>query len=254
MDNGFIKRALNKMGRELAGHTGKKAGFLPQQKKIVSFTFDDFPVTAIENGARLLEEHNARGTFYASLGLAGTIRSVGKIATQRDMLALSERGHECGCHTFGHINCADSSPRVVLEDCLRNQDVAKKTANLRFRSFAYPWGYFTRSSKRVISSLYENARTAEPGINVGEIDLAALKSVELFDSKGSENLRRWLAKLNESGGWLIFFSHDVGESPSQFGCSIRLLVRMLEESISYKFCISTILEAASVAVESKRPA
>lgn len=252
MDKGLIKRILHKMGRESAKYIGKRTGFLPAGKKIVSFTFDDFPLTAIENGARLLEAHKVKGTFYCSLGLAGANRPVGMIGTQQDMLALSEHGHECGCHTFGHINCAESSSEVILEDCLRNQNVSKKISNLHFHSFAYPYGDFNPSSKSVISSLYRSARTCEPGINVDKIDLAALKSVALAESTGLEKLKLWLGKLNKSGGWLIFFSHDVRESPSQFGCSIRLFERILEESIDRKYQITTILEATKAFVKAKK--
>jgi peptidoglycan/xylan/chitin deacetylase (PgdA/CDA1 family) len=221
---------------------GKRIGFLPAENKIVSFTFDDFPLTAIENGARLLEAHKVRGTFYSSLGLAGTNSPVGMIGTQRDMLALSEHGHECGCHTFGHINCAESSSEVIREDCLGNQNAAKQVANLHFDSFAYPYGAFNPSSKRVISSLYRSARTIEPGINVNKIDLAALRSVALADSTGLKKLRLWLGELNNSGGWLIFFSHDVRKTPSEWGCSMGLFERILEESIDKKFQITTVAE------------
>lgn len=242
MDNDLIKRILTKIRRKSAKMMGRKTGFLPAGNKIVSFTFDDFPLTAIENGARLLEAHKVRGTFYSSLGLAGTDSPVGKIGSQRDMLALSERGHECGCHTFGHINCAESSPEVIREDCLRNQNAAKQIANLHFQSFAYPYGAFNVSSKRVISSLYRSARSIEPGINANKIDLAALKSVALSESTGLKRLKLWLGELNDSGGWLIFFSHDISKTPSEWGCSIGLFERIFGEAIDKTFQITTVAE------------
>ena len=164
-----------------------------------------------------------KGTFYSSLGLAGTNSPVGIIGTRQDMLALSEHKHECGCHTFGHIDCAESSSEAILENCLKNQNAAKAIANLHFHSFAYPYGGFNLSSKSVISSLYQSARTIEPGINVNKIDIAALRSVALSESTGLEKLEQWLGKLNETGGWLIFHSHDVSKTPSQWGCSVALL-------------------------------
>jgi peptidoglycan/xylan/chitin deacetylase (PgdA/CDA1 family) len=242
MNNGLMRRTLLKIGRESAKHIAKRARFLPAENRLVSFTFDDFPITAIENGARLLEAHKVRGTFYSSLGLAGTNSPVGTIATVHDILALSEHGHECGCHTFGHINCAESSSEVVREDCLGNQHAAKQIANLHFHSFAYPYGAFNLSSKRVISSLYRSARSIEPGINANKIDLAALKSVALSESTGLKRLKLWLGELNDSGGWLIFFSHDISQTPSEWGCSIGLFERILEESIAKNFQITTVAE------------
>jgi len=248
MNNDLIKRISRKIGRESAKYIGKKIGFVPAENKVVSFTFDDYPLTAIENGARILEAHKVRGTFYSALGLAGTNSPTGVIGTQQDMLALSEHGHECGCHTFGHINCAESSTETILEDCLRNQNLAKKVANLDFYSFAYPYGDFDPSSKRVISRLYRSARTIEPGINVNKIDLSALRSIYLSEHTGFVEIELWLNKLDKSGGWLIFYSHDVSKAPTQHGCSVRLFERILEESIARSFQIKTILETTKEVV------
>src|SRR5215469_15892880 len=38
---------------------------------VVSFTFDDFPKSALATGGAILERYRARGTYYASLKLAG---------------------------------------------------------------------------------------------------------------------------------------------------------------------------------------
>jgi peptidoglycan/xylan/chitin deacetylase (PgdA/CDA1 family) len=41
---------------------------------MVSFTFDDIPKSAATIGAAILEEYDARGTFYVSGGLVGAAR------------------------------------------------------------------------------------------------------------------------------------------------------------------------------------
>lgn len=244
MNSNILKRILRKLGRESAKYIAQKIAFLPSENKIVSYTFDDFPLSAINNGARLLEEHNVHGTFYSSLGLAGMDDpNVGILGNRQEILALSERGHECACHTFGHINCAECSSQVIVEDCIRNQKLAQEIGNLHFNSFSYPFGEFNPSSKRAISNIYLSARTIEPGINVHKIDLAALKSVRLYESTGMKDLNLWLEKLDETGGWLIFYSHDVSENPSQYGCSTSLFEQILKSSINKGFQILTVLEA-----------
>ena len=107
----------------------------------------------------------------------------------------------------------------------------------------YPFGSFNASSKRLISNMYKSARTSESGINTNKIDLANLNAVALYESKGLKELKLWLDKLHESGGWLIFYTHDVSETPSQFGCSIGLFEQILEASIDKGFQIMTVLEA-----------
>ena len=62
----LLNRILDRLGREAARFVFKKPAFFPTERRGVSFTFDDFPYTAIKNGARILEENEARGTFYVS--------------------------------------------------------------------------------------------------------------------------------------------------------------------------------------------
>lgn len=248
MNQNFRKKLLNKIWRESALFTARKNAFMPSEKKIVSFTFDDYPLSAIENGARILEAHKVNGTFYCSLGLAGKDSSVGVIGNEKDMLEISERGHECACHTFGYVNCADITPEFLMEDCLRNQKIAKEFMNLKFHSFAYPGGAFNPASKRVVSGLYRSVRTVKPGINSGRIDLACLNGVPLYELLGLEAAKKWLDKLELSGGWLIFYTHDVSYKPSSHGSSVRLFEGILEATIQRGFQIMTVLQATETAV------
>ena len=248
MNQNLLKRLWYKILRDTARYTAKKNAFIPSGRKIVSFTFDDYPLSAIENGARILEAHKVNGTFYCSLGMAGKDSDVGVIGSEKEMLEISERGHECACHTFGHLNCAKTTPEFLIEDCLRNQKIAKETKNLKFHSFSYPSGIVDPTSKRVISGLYRSARTIEPGINTGRIDLAYLNSVALYESLGLEAAKKWLEKLELSGGWLIFYSHDVSHKPSSSGISVRLFEEVLKATIQRGFQIMTVLQATETAV------
>jgi peptidoglycan/xylan/chitin deacetylase (PgdA/CDA1 family) len=54
------------------------------RRAIVSFTFDDFPSSAVSNGARLLEDHGARGTFYLTGSYCGRGRRM-KLKPHEDM-------------------------------------------------------------------------------------------------------------------------------------------------------------------------
>jgi peptidoglycan/xylan/chitin deacetylase (PgdA/CDA1 family) len=238
--NNYINRVKFKIQKEAAFLFEKKEAVLPADQKIVSFTFDDFPNTSKLNGARILESHKTRGTFYTSLGLAGTKTAVGLISEQKIINSLSQNGHEIGCHTYGHLNCADTPPRILYENCILNQNIAKKEMNISFLSFAYPFGKFNLSSKRVIQNNYLTARTIKPGVNIKNIDLAALKSVPLYESSGEKNILKWLDIMDKYGGWLIFYTHDVRENPSQYGCTINLFEEILNECLLRNFKIMTV--------------
>src|SRR5438477_12607694 len=77
---------------------------------IVTITFDDFPASARKAGGKVLEAHGARGTYYASFGVmsgaavrGGAVDDAAAKDQIEEVLAL---GHEVGCHTFSHIDCA----------------------------------------------------------------------------------------------------------------------------------------------------
>src|ERR1051326_7690424 len=66
----------------------------------VSFTFDDFPRSALTAGGRILEEYGLRGTYYASLQLAGSVGDLGPMFEREDVLAAHALGPELACHTY----------------------------------------------------------------------------------------------------------------------------------------------------------
>jgi peptidoglycan/xylan/chitin deacetylase (PgdA/CDA1 family) len=71
-------------------------------KPIISFTFDDFPRSALHVGGAILKAEGAVGTYYASFGLMGGTAPTGVIFTESDLETLLEDEHELGCHTFEH--------------------------------------------------------------------------------------------------------------------------------------------------------
>src|SRR5262249_36925320 len=82
----------------------------------VSFTFRDFPKSALATGGALLEKHGRRGTYYAALGLAGTTGDMGPIGDADDIRVAHRAGHELACHTYSHLNCASVRPGRIVSD------------------------------------------------------------------------------------------------------------------------------------------
>ena len=58
-----------RVSNRLARHLRAAPFRLHNTSPMVSFTFDDIPKTAATVGASIVEEYNARGTFYVSGGL-----------------------------------------------------------------------------------------------------------------------------------------------------------------------------------------
>jgi peptidoglycan/xylan/chitin deacetylase (PgdA/CDA1 family) len=138
--------------------------------------------------------------------------------------ALARAGHELACHTYGH-----SDVRYVdwpsLESGLRkNAETLSEFSGTAPRNFAYPFGGISFGKKLRLQSRFETCRGVYPGINVGRIDTGLIKAVPLYSSTlDDEGVRRWIARAVATSGWLVFFTHDVSETPTRYGVTPHLL-------------------------------
>ncbi len=200
---------------------------------IVSFTFDDFPSSALDVGGRILENEGISGTFYTAFGLANTNTAVGPIGSLHDLAACVDRGHEIGCHTYDHLDCMRASAQEVNKSIVRNQAVARDLGLPPFRHFAYPFGCFGVAGKKTAMRHYASARTIMVGVNRDNIDLGLLKSVPIYSHSETPRWEHYLDDLQKNrAGWLIFYTHDLSECPSPYGCTpekLRFVVRRARE-------------------------
>ena len=65
----------------------------------VTFTFDDFPASALDIGGAILEKYDCRGTYYASPGLMGCETVVGRHFSLRDLERAAAKSHEIASHS-----------------------------------------------------------------------------------------------------------------------------------------------------------
>jgi peptidoglycan/xylan/chitin deacetylase (PgdA/CDA1 family) len=190
---------------------------------MVSFTFDDFPRSALHEGGRVLRERGWAGTYFAAGSFCGR-RVDGLDYFDRDDLAqAAAEGHEIGCHTFGHLRLTEAKPEEIDADLRRNAGfVAETLPDHRLSSFAYPFGDLHLAQKALIARRFPICRGIWPGLNAGRMDFAQLKAVSL-ERRMSEgvDVEAWLDRAEARRGWLIFFTHDVSDGPSPYGSSRR---------------------------------
>jgi peptidoglycan/xylan/chitin deacetylase (PgdA/CDA1 family) len=188
---------------------------------IVSFTFDDFPRSALACGGAILERYGARGTYYAALALAGTEGATGRLFDVADLRAARASGHELACHTYRHLDCARATTAEIVADVAANADAFAALADgFAPQSFAYPFGRISFAAKRALASRFASCRGIAAGINHGLVDLGELRANRLYAAEFDEAAFRRLIDRNAAcGGWLIFYTHDIAESPSRFGCT-----------------------------------
>lgn len=192
---------------------------------LISFSFDDFPRSAGEAGADLLEASGWRATYYAAGGFESRVTHLGQMHDFEMICDLMARGHEIACHTYAHPDLSRLSAAGALADCARNRDTHRRLKNAKpFETFAFPYGEATPAAKRALLGVYRALRGVRPGINRGRVDRGLLKAVPLDGGEfGLARALRAIADVRAQPGWLIFYGHDVRNSPSQWGCSPRFL-------------------------------
>jgi peptidoglycan/xylan/chitin deacetylase (PgdA/CDA1 family) len=221
-----------KLSNRLARHVPVGLLALRGGGPIVSFTFDDAPPSAAEAGAASLEMRGLRGTYYLCGGLLGGPGDFQPLMSRTQAANLAKRGHEIACHTFTHQDV-----RTLNETALRRELVANAKALAELsgrgapRNFAYPFGWISLAAKLRVRARFDSCRSTLSGLNSGAFDRGLLKAVALIDR---DETRRWIAAAVRRKAWLIFFTHDVRETPTAYGVTPDLL----------DFAIDSALEAS----------
>jgi peptidoglycan/xylan/chitin deacetylase (PgdA/CDA1 family) len=84
-------------------HTPVKRVRSRLQRPTASFTFDDFPRSALHTAAPMMARHGGRATYYAAGRYCGAHEDGIEYYTADDLRAAHADGHEIACHSFGHV-------------------------------------------------------------------------------------------------------------------------------------------------------
>jgi peptidoglycan/xylan/chitin deacetylase (PgdA/CDA1 family) len=200
---------------------GRRSIRMACRAPMISFTFDDFPSSALHSGGGILEEHGVAGTYYASLGLMNTEAPVGRIFSEQDLHDVVARGHELGCHTFDHFDAWETDPQTFEGSIRKNRAaLGRLLPEATFATLSYPLNNPRPRMKRRVEKYFSGCRGFSQKFNFGTIDLNFLRAFFLEQSR--DDAAAVKAIIDEScraGGWLIFATHDVAENPTRFGCT-----------------------------------
>jgi peptidoglycan/xylan/chitin deacetylase (PgdA/CDA1 family) len=197
---------------------------------IASITFDDFPKSAWTVGGPILARYGVKATYYATGRFCGVTEDGLAYYDVDDLRAVRAAGHEVGCHTYGHDLGSRFSTTALREDIDRNRQLmAELIGQEALSSFAYPYGDASPRTRAVLAELFPTSRGIRAGVNSGVIDLAQLKSVEVSRRRWNPvRIDAYIARTTAQNGWLTFFTHDVSEDPTSYGCTPAMLEHVLE--------------------------
>jgi peptidoglycan/xylan/chitin deacetylase (PgdA/CDA1 family) len=233
-----------KLRRRLIRLAHRRPARVALERPMVSFSFDDAPATACEAGARALEARGLRGTYYFAAGLAGRDGPMGRFATGEDARRLHEAGHEIACHTYSHLDCGQSSHATTLEDVDRNAQSLAAWGAGEPVSFAYPYGDVAAPAKTALSGRFKTLRALHHGLITDGADLNQAPAVGVEGEAGEAVAAEWLDKAKARKAWLILYTHDVAEQPSQWGCTTAALERLIDRAVAEGFDVVTVAEGA----------
>jgi peptidoglycan/xylan/chitin deacetylase (PgdA/CDA1 family) len=212
---------------------------------LVSFSFDDFPRSAATVGAPILKDFGVKGSYFVSGGRAGRHIDGLDQFVEDDLIRVAEAGHEIGCHTFSHIALPENSATAIKDDLLRNAEfVHRVLGEYTMSSFAYPYGTVSLSKKALMGRFFPMCRGIWSGVNKRQVDCRQLRAMSLERSFDEGKVSAALDQAQASNGWLIFFTHDISDNPSPYGCEPIRLARVLNDVLERGIEILTIKAAA----------
>lgn len=202
---------------------------------LASISFDDFPRTAWTIGGEIMRSHGILGTYYVVGGHVGqTVEGIEQY-TLEDLKSVAAAGHEIASHTFAHRCVHDLTNTEIAEDEGKNADFFRTHLNgCEAVGFAYPYGEISVRTKILYSKLYPVSRGIREGVNGGRFDRSQLKAIGLERKSWSEaRIEDAVAKARAKNAWIVFFTHDVSDTPSIYGATpvmLEHLIRTLKDA------------------------
>lgn len=220
-----LRSELGDVRRKIISAAYRRPVALGSLGPIVTFTFDDFPRSALTVGAAILESFGARATYYVSMSLMNTTNDLGEQFRIEDLFSLQDRGHELANHTFSHLSARRVACDVFMQDVTKGEHAIRQGIGLPGSgNFAYPYGDVRLRVKRMLGPKLTSCRGTRGGLNGPDVDLNLLRANSLYGGvERADTAQRLIVENEGRRSWLIFYSHDVAQRPSRFGCTPQLL-------------------------------
>jgi peptidoglycan/xylan/chitin deacetylase (PgdA/CDA1 family) len=218
-------------------------------RPLITFSFDDFPQTALTVGGSILQDARVRGTYYTAPGLIDTLNDLGPQFRKEDLVNLLAAGHELASHTYSHVSARSIKLASYVNEVEAGYQALRGTLGLSAsRQFSYPYGDITLRVKKVVGPKMQSCRGIWPGLNGPQADLNLLRANSLYGDSGQLAAAKALIDENSrKKSWLIFYTHDVRPKPSRFGCTPDFLEQVVRAAVESGARVATVGEVIALA-------
>jgi len=227
-------RIRGRYQRTLAEFFAQRLEKIHGDNAYVSFTFDDFPRSALDTGGRILQARGLRGTYYASFGLMGTHTETGDMFVADDIRQVIGEGHELGSHTYAHSRAWQTSPDEFEWSILRNnQALYGLLPGGEFGSFSFPKWVPKPSVKQIAARHFDACRCGGQTFNADPMDVNLLKAFFIEKSRDDlASIRQLIEQTYRTRGWLIFATHDISDDPTPYGCTPATFTHIVDHALA----------------------
>ncbi len=238
-------RIQGRYQRSMARHFGRRPFTLRNSSPLISFTFDDFPVSALETAGVILERYGVAGTYYIALGMMGQDAPAGRIFSAPDLNRVVAGKHELGCHTFAHCDSWQTAPRVFEESIEDNRRALRKILpGASMSNLSYPISCPRPDTKRRAARHFACCRGGGQGFNAGTIDLNYVNAYFLEQTAVSPlSPQALIEQACRENGWLVFATHDVCENPTRLGCTPAFFEEVVACAVKSRARVVTVAQA-----------
>jgi len=116
-------------------------------------------------------------------------------------------------------------------------------------SYAYPYGKASLRTKGFLAPRFSSLRGVHPGLNIGRVDLAQLNTISLeARCWDQDKIEAAIHLALHEHAWLIFYTHDVSETPSEYGSTPGMLDWALSRVAAARIEVLPMKEALPVAL------
>lgn len=189
----------------------KLCSWKDNKKAAYTITFDDARASHFQISAQELKQRKMVGTFYLNTK---------NISNWSSWKTLFYEGNEIGSHTYSHPYCTKISEEVLRYEIKKAKiDIMQNiVGNIDVSSFAYPYGSYNDSIRKIVLEYHLSARTAVNGINnfnLKEEEFGMLKAIWVTSPYDIDALNNIVLETIQRNGYVIYIFHSVSNKEEQ---------------------------------------
>jgi len=204
---------------------------------VASLSFDDLCQSAYLQAFPLLEKYGFKATWFVACDSVGTTdpnSCCKKYMTWDEINAVALQNHEIGSHSLSHprLSTLAGNQKLLLQELQDSKKQIESMTSQKVDSFAYPFSDKGDAHGNVITltgKIYKYCRCGDRDLNHWPFRLNALFAWPLYEKfYDIEHTKNIIDSCINNDAWLIFYTHDIEEKPSDFGCSPKYFENVLK--------------------------